>query len=130
MISAVKGGLGDNGVCFKAPDLVKILKVSRRWEGEEGKEAERTGVAKAHGGRKHCVVEKLRQAHMASALRASILHKVLMNIQEMDVRLPSAHKASYRGDSVREPCRFHSQTQNARCWQLDREVLLVSLFVL
>lgn len=105
VISAVKGGFGDNGVCFKAPDLVKILKVSRRWEGEEGKEAERTAGAEAHGRRKHCVVKKLRQAHMANARRTSILHKVLMNIQEMDGRLPSAHKAAYRGDSVREPAK-------------------------
>lgn len=96
VISAVKGEFGNNGVCLNAPDLVKILKVSRRWEGEEGKEAERTAGAKAHGGRKHCIVEKLRQTHMDNALRTGILHKVLTNIREMDMRLPSAHKAAYR----------------------------------
>lgn len=44
-MSAVKGKFGNGGACYKAPDLVKILKVRRRWEGAEGGrivEAERT----------------------------------------------------------------------------------------
>lgn len=33
-----EGGIWGQWRCFKAPDLVKILKMSRRWEGEEGRE--------------------------------------------------------------------------------------------
>lgn len=83
-MSAVKGKFGNSGACYKAPDLVKILKVRRRWESTEGGrivEAERMAGAKAHGRRKHCVAERLRQAPLPGAQRASMLHKVLMNIQ-------------------------------------------------
>lgn len=65
--------------------------------GEKIVEAERTAGAKIHGERKHCIVEKLRQAHVASALRTSTLHKVLMDIQEMNVRLQSATQSSIQG---------------------------------
>lgn len=71
-------------------------------------EAERTAGAKAHGGRKHCIVEKLRQAHMASALRTSTLHKVLMNIREMDVRLQSAPQSSIQGRQCSGACEVHT----------------------
>lgn len=80
MTSAVKGEFGNNGACFKAPDPVKIWKVSRRWDGEEGKEDCRdreNSRCQAHGGRKHCIVEKLRQAHIPRAPRTSTLHRVL-----------------------------------------------------
>lgn len=42
-------------------------------------EPQRIADAKAHGGRKHCVVEKLRQAHTPSAPRTSTLPRALNN---------------------------------------------------
>lgn len=57
--------------------------------GRKTVETERIAGAKAHSGRKHCIVEKLRQAHIPSAPRTSTLHKVLMNIRGADCE--SAH---------------------------------------
>lgn len=87
----VKGKFGNNGACYKALDLVKISKVSRRWEGKEGTEdcrGRENSRCKGPQWKESCTVENLRQAHIFSARTPSILHR---NIQgEMNVRVLSA----------------------------------------
>lgn len=65
---------------------------------------ERTAGAKAHGGRKHYTMEKLRHIHVPSAQRASILHKVLVTI---------------RGENACEDaqCPIKQCTQERECWE-------------
>lgn len=98
------GGIWEQWGCFKASDLVKISKVSRRWEGEEEKDC---------GGR--CKGPQWEEALHSGETEASPQgqcaenqHKVLRNTREMDVRLLSAPQSSKQGRQCLGACEVHT----------------------
>lgn len=95
----VKGKFGNNRACYKARDLVRISKVSRRWEGKEGREDCRGGEkgrCKGPRGKGVSYGGKIEAGPHPQCSETKHTPPVLVNMQgEMNVRVLSAPTKQY-----------------------------------